>query len=181
MQIVFIRHGKTDYAPCDKRGFIGHGRDLAALSQNGIEQAERVSKNSILQNSELILSSPYTRAMQTAAIISKNIGKKITVEIDLHEWLPDKTFQYQSSEQSFSLYRDFQKYNGSYPNEENKKWESINEIICRVIPTLEKYLSYEKIIVVTHGEVIRRFIGERKIEYCKPYIIEFERNFHCYR
>jgi broad specificity phosphatase PhoE len=181
MRIVFIRHGEPDYIPCDKRGFIGHGRDLATLSENGIEQAEQVSKDAILQNSEIILSSPYTRALQTAAIISRNINRRIIVETDLHEWLPDKTFQYKTSAQSFALYHDFQNNKGSCSEGKPQKWESIDEIINRVIPTLEKYLSYKKIIVVSHGEVIRRFIGISKIEYCKPYEIDFEKNYKCYR
>ena len=107
MKIVFIRHGEPDYTPCWERGFIGHGKDLACLTPEGIKQAEEVSKNSILDGSELIIASPYTRALQTAAIISKNTQLNISVEINLHEFLPDKTFQYKGKEESDLLHRDF--------------------------------------------------------------------------
>lgn len=43
MEIIFIRHGEPDYAPCDERGFIGHGRALAPLSARGVTQAARVA------------------------------------------------------------------------------------------------------------------------------------------
>jgi broad specificity phosphatase PhoE len=180
MNIVFIRHGEPDYIPCDKRGFIGQGRDLAALTENGIFQAEQVSKDPILLKSEIIVSSPYTRAMQTAAIISKNINRNIFVETDLHEWLPDITFQYQTSEQSVMLYKDFCNNRGIYPTEKTKKWETIDQIINRVVPTLNKYLSYKKVIIVTHGGVIRCFVDKGEIEYCKAYEIEFDKNFKCF-
>ena len=71
MKIVFIRHGEPDKAEVDKRGFIGQGRDLAPLTELGIRQAEEVSANPLLNGGQVIVASPYTRALQTAAIISK--------------------------------------------------------------------------------------------------------------
>ena len=29
MEMILIRHGEPDYSPCEKRGFIGQGHDLA--------------------------------------------------------------------------------------------------------------------------------------------------------
>ena len=75
MKIVFIRHGEPNKAEVDKRGFIGQGRDMAPLTELGIKQAEEVSLNPLLENCQVIVSSPYTRALQTAAIISKKIGR----------------------------------------------------------------------------------------------------------
>lgn len=44
MEVIMIRHGEPDYEPCDDRMFIGHGRDLSPLTENGIEQAKEVAK-----------------------------------------------------------------------------------------------------------------------------------------
>ena len=96
MKIVFIRHGEPDKTGVDNRGFIGQGRDMAPLTELGIKQAEDVSLNPLLEGCQVILSSPYTRALQTAAIISKNTGLDIKVEIDIHEFIPDKAFQVKS-------------------------------------------------------------------------------------
>lgn len=74
MRIVLIRHGEPDKSYVDEKGFIGQGRDLAPLSDLGIEQAKEASNHSLLQGGQIILSSPYTRALQTASIISKTIG-----------------------------------------------------------------------------------------------------------
>ena len=108
MKIVFIRHGETDKIEVDKRGFIGQGRDLAPLTELGIQQAEKVSLNPMLENAQIIVSSPYTRALQTAAIISRKINKEIIVEPELHEWIVDKTNSIKSSEEVAVLGREFQ-------------------------------------------------------------------------
>ena len=71
MKIFMIRHGKADYSYGDAHNFIGHGHDLAKLSEEYIEDVIKTSKDSRLKEATLIVSSPYTRALQTAAIISK--------------------------------------------------------------------------------------------------------------
>lgn len=38
MKIYMIRHGKADYSYCDSHNFIGHGNDLAPLSENNISE-----------------------------------------------------------------------------------------------------------------------------------------------
>ena len=179
MKIVFIRHGEPNFNEVDSRGFIGQGRELASLTPNGINQAENVSKNPLLEGAELIVSSPYTRALQTAAIISKNINLEIAVETDLHEQLFDKTFMVKGAEEAKALNIDFIKYSGKVPKGENKKWESLPEIISRIKTVADKYynLGYKKIIVVSHGGIIRRFTGEWQIDHCDLSEIEYCENY----
>lgn len=179
MKIVFIRHGEPDFSQVDSREFIGQGRDLASLTPTGIEQAEAVSKNPLLKGAELIVSSPYTRALQTAAVISKNTGLEIAVETDLHEQIFDKTFMVKGTEQAKALNLDFIKYSGEIPEGENKKWESLSEIINRIKPVADKYydLRFKKIIVVSHGGIIRRFTGKWKIDYCDIEETEYNKSF----
>lgn len=177
MEIILIRHGEPNYTPCWERGFIGHGKDLACLTDEGVEQAEEVSKSPLLCGSELIVSSPYTRALQTAAIISRNTGLCIKVEIDLHEFLPDKTFQYKGQEESDRLHDDFIHCSGSYPMGEARKWETVTEIKSRVMAAMRKYLHFDKVIVVAHGGVIRRFTGVAEVNYCTPYLVNFDEHF----
>ncbi len=180
MKILFIRHGEPNYSICDERGFKGQGRDMAPLTDLGIKQAELVSKDKNLIGSEIIVSSPYTRALQTAAIISKNTAIDLLVEMDLHEFIPDKTFNYKGETESHLLHKDFWDCRGTYPHGETRKWETIDEIITRVIPVIEKYKCHDKIIVVAHGGVIRRFIGIADIEYCKVYEFDYDSNFKCH-
>jgi broad specificity phosphatase PhoE len=42
----------------------------------------------------LILTSPMTRALQTAALLSRALDLPLAVEFDLHEWVPDRTYSW---------------------------------------------------------------------------------------
>jgi broad specificity phosphatase PhoE len=80
-KLVLIRHGEPDYSYVTERGFKGHGRDLGQLTASGIEQAKLAAKDSRLDGAELIVASPYTRALQTAAIISKERNLDISISL----------------------------------------------------------------------------------------------------
>ncbi|MBR2037334.1 MAG: histidine phosphatase family protein, partial [Lachnospiraceae bacterium] len=90
----------------------------APLSELGIQQAESASKNPFLAGAQLIVSSPYTRALQTAAVISKNTGLDIKVEVGIHEFIPDKTFQVKGEDENRVLHQDFMECFGEYPKGE---------------------------------------------------------------
>ena len=182
MKIVFLRHGEPDKACVDERGFIGQGRDLAPLTELGIRQANEVSNNPKLEGGQIVISSPYTRALQTAAIISKKTGLDINVEVDLHEFIPDKTFMVRGEEENKSLHIDFMKCQGKYPEGEIRKWETISEIIKRSKAVMDKYynLGYKKIIIVAHGGVIRRYTGVGLIAHCEVSEVEYSQKFECY-
>lgn len=73
--LYLVRHGQPDYSGLQERGMFGFGRDLAPLSPLGIQQAEKSAKDPRLKQAERIVSSPYTRALQTAQIISLRPGE----------------------------------------------------------------------------------------------------------
>ena len=176
-KFLFVRHGEADYSPIDERGFIGQGRSLAPLSALGIAQIEKTSCDLRLEKSQIILSSPYTRALQSAAIISKKLNLDIVVEVDLHEWVPDiVTFQYKTSEDCSVLYDDFNVHQGIHPISEPKVWESFDRMKKRMDRVLEKYQTYNQVIVVCHGMVIKTQKNQEKIE--NGEIIEVLKNFN---
>jgi broad specificity phosphatase PhoE len=96
MKLYLVRHGEPSYTPCTRRGLIGQGRDLAALNDIGIAEMIEAGKRLSETDAEVILSSPYTRALQSSAIVAKETGLTTVVVHDLHEWIPDTTFQYGS-------------------------------------------------------------------------------------
>ena len=104
---------------------------------------------------DLIICSPYTRALQTAAIISRKINKEIIVEPELHEWIVDKTNSIKSSEEVAVLGREFQEYKGIYPEVMEMKWEEIFSLRKRIRRVADKYADYEKVIIVGHGMAFR--------------------------
>lgn len=173
MKLFMIRHGEPDYMLGDERGFIGHGHDLAPLTAAGIEQVENAAMDGRLNDAEIIVASPYTRALQTAAIISRVTGIKLVVEVDLREWQPDLTFQYKNFDESLESYRDYDLHNGEYPCGETRKWERKSDVKKRVGLVIEKYAGkYEKIIMVCHGMVMCTVCDQKDIHYAE--IIEYE-------
>lgn len=137
--LYLVRHGEANYEYMLENGFWGFGRDFAPLSEKGKQQAELAAKDPRLKNAELIISSPYTRALQTAQIISRETGIRVEVDIDLHEWIPDEGNQYKTSEESFAFAREFTQFSGEYPPGEKFRWESLSHMRKRMIHVADKY------------------------------------------
>jgi len=178
-KIVFMRHSEPDYTFVNERKYIGHGKDLSQLTELGIQIAEKASFDSRLDNAEIIISSPYTRALQTAAIISKNRQLNIKIEIDLHEWMPDLTFQYSTVHEAVRAAELCTEHKGICPADSEMKFESLESVFNRAKRAILRYPEYKKIIVVTHGMVMRRFVFEPLIPFCGISEIDFDESFVC--
>ena len=150
-KFYLIRHGEPDYTYGDTHGFIGHGHDLAPLKQDKIKYVIEISKDPRLKNAQIIVSSPYTRALQTASIISKETGIDIVIEPDIREWQPDLTYQYKNSNELKTYYKDYIENNGVYPKNEKRNWETKEQLQTRVMSVINKYKNkYDTVIVVAH-------------------------------
>ena len=80
MKILFIRHGQTSGDLEDRYG----GDYDDSLSTEGIKQAEQLPLELKDKKIELIISSPLTRAKETALILSK-LGSPVIIETDFKE------------------------------------------------------------------------------------------------
>ncbi len=151
-KVILIRHGEPRYDEVQMRGFLGMGYELGKLTERGEKQAEMRAKDPLLQGATLILSSPYTRALQTAAIISRITQIPLTVETDLHEWMPDTTFKL-----DFDIpqaFEEYVKHHGLHFPNRQYPWETYPDLQKRVYQTLQKYTHHQKMIVVCHGVVM---------------------------
>ena len=165
-----VRHGQADYSLCDERGYPGFGRDLAPLSKEGVRQAEQTARDPRLKDAQMIVSSPYTRALQTAAIISRVTGVPLAVEMDLHEWLPDLTFRYSTGEESVAQSKAFDANRGKCPDDAHP-YESLEQIRARMVRVRDKYASYDKVVLVGHGMALRSIAPAGRIRPAE--IVEF--------
>lgn len=165
MKVVLIRHGEPRYDEVIKRGYPNQGYDLGKLTDLGVKQAEEVSNDERLKGATLIVSSPYTRALQTAAIISRLTNIPLVVENDLHEWIPDLDFS--NSDLVESSYDDYVKHRGVDNKNKLINWESYETLKKRTHRALEPYKKYDKIIVVCHGLVMSTFTHfDDEIKHC---------------
>ena len=102
-----MRHGEADYQPIRERGWPGSAADLAALSDLGVEQARQAADRLAGAGATAVVSSPMTRALQTAAIVAIRLGLPLSVQFDLREWLPDDTFSWRSADNVRAAVTDF--------------------------------------------------------------------------
>lgn len=146
---------------------------MCPLSSKGREQIIKTAKDKRLQGADIILSSPYTRTLQTAAILSKELQIDIIVETDLHEWVANKNYIYEEDEIAVKNYNEYIQNKGIYPNGVDKDWES-NEIMkIRFFQVLEKYKQYDKVIVASHGTLMSAVTGLDRPAHGEIYELDF--------
>lgn len=167
-----IRHGQADWDDCYARGLSGFRTDFTKLTTLGKDQLENTAKDERLTKANLILSSPYTRALQSAAILSRNLQTKIEIEYDLHEWMPDSTGVYSSQLEIFGLADDFERCHGIYPSGETRLWETLEHLKTRVSSVLQRYLQFDFVVVVCHEMAIWSVTDTRDV--ANGQIIELE-------
>ncbi len=167
-----IRHGKADYSERNEKIYQGFGVNLAPLSAEGIEEIKNASKDKRLCVASIILSSPYTRAVQTAAILSKELQVDMVVETNLHEWMANKNYVYEDDETAGKNYREFVENNGVYPVGKELDWEDMVSIRKRVLPVLDQYKHYPKVIVACHGMLMQSLCSGYRPK--NGEIVEFE-------
>lgn len=164
-QFVLVRHGEPTYDEVIQLGFKGHGIALAPLTENGIQQVKGIANHPIFQDSDILISSPYTRTMQTAQIIASQHHLDIHVEVLLHEWLPDLSHNYHTEEEFLTAIR-LAKYEWEQKMihsdfEFSPNVESLENVRKRALQVLEKYCDYHKVIVVTHGLLISMLFTDK--------------------
>ena len=159
---LLVRHGEPRYDEIKVNDPYGLAWDFGRLTDQGVLQAKERAKDPRFKDAELIISSPYTRALETAAIIAGKTGLDVRVENDLHEWSPDLTFSYGFSEkradQMKEIMKEYHAYKGERPEDSSFYYESISDVKKRVLRVLNRYKNYRKVIVVCHGIVMNSVI-----------------------
>ncbi|HUB38969.1 MAG TPA: histidine phosphatase family protein [Streptosporangiaceae bacterium] len=164
--IYLVRHGEADYELIGKRRWPGKLADLAPLTDRGREQAAAAADRLADVGAVKLLSSPFTRTMQTAGSVSCQVGLSIEVELDLHEWLPDDTFRWHNLTEVRALVTDFDSCGGEWPAGERRVWEPLSSVRSRSAAALRHAAASVtgggSIIAVCHEMVIRSVTGEVK-------------------
>ncbi|GAA4861052.1 histidine phosphatase family protein [Paenibacillus vulneris] len=166
-----VRHGEPDWGLKEEKQLQGAMRDFVPLTATGVLQAEKVMNcHPYLRECDLILSSPYTRALQTAAIMNRTLGKPLQVEFDLYEWTPDQ-WEAASADEIHELWKDYMLHDGCWPEGETRLWETKASLWSRINGVLARYESYSNVVVVCHGMVISTLLGlaSTEIELCGVY------------
>jgi broad specificity phosphatase PhoE len=96
----------------------------------------------------------------------------------LHEWIPDLLFQNKPGDAK-KYGEEFASNQGKYPEGETCRWESIDMMEKRLIGVLNKYMDYDKILVVTHGMLMHQIKPYGHIPNCYVDSFIYDENFTC--
>jgi len=90
--IFLVRHGHKRILDDPDWRKTAQRPDDTPLSQKGILQAEETAELLAGEKLDLIFSSPFYRALETASIIAKRLKKQVNIEWGFSEWLNPKWF-----------------------------------------------------------------------------------------
>jgi broad specificity phosphatase PhoE len=156
MKVILARHGNTD-----ANNAAVHQSPETPLSKEGVLQSKALAKKLTGVDIDYIISSPYTRARQTAEIISRELKKPIEYDDALAEVIRPKEFigRRTDNPEVEKILKEMEKHAKNpewrYPGSEN-----LNDFIVRVggfVKRLEG-MDYGTILIVTHSAVIKTII-----------------------
>ncbi len=177
VRIVFIRHGQPDFSLADERRHTQLEKDYSPLDRKYLDRVEQTASDPRLADSEIVLSSPYTRALQTAEIINRRLQLPLFVEFDLHDWKADLAGGYLALEERD---RRWEEYKSGRAGDDGriaaKPYESPDSLQRRVRNVLGRYSGYRKIIVVSHLNVICAQVGDLRLVVPCAGILEYDLN-----
>ena len=149
MKILYVRHGETDW---NKECKV-QGRTDNPLNDKGIEQAKETAEKLKNEKIDIIISSPLTRAFQTAEIINWNHKKNIEtndkfIEVYFGDW-----------EGQTSKGNEFEFVRYYMENAESLNAETKEEFTSRIHKALDEIIDKHKdcdaVLIVAHGLIWR--------------------------
>jgi broad specificity phosphatase PhoE len=166
MPVVYLlRHGEADYGHYERRGWPGATADLAPLSARGVREALAAAEGLAGVGATVVVSSPMTRALQTAGIVAGYLGLPLEVQFDLHEWLPDETFSWRTYADVQAAVADFDACGWEWPPGERRAWEPLPRVRARATAALEAATAGlepdDVLIAASHGIGIWSLTGAR--------------------
>ncbi|MCC7407698.1 MAG: histidine phosphatase family protein [Phycisphaeraceae bacterium] len=164
---TLMRHGQPAFDAFAHRTLIGGCHDWIPLSPQGIEQVHAAALDwrqthapHLIKPFDLILASPMTRALHTAALVSRILDLPMHVEFDLHEWLPDLTFRYESFAPVQQAIDDRKQCHNEWPPGQTRTWEPFSQVRKRATAVLERYTDKQSVLVVCHHTLIQALTGQ---------------------
>ncbi|TSC63711.1 MAG: hypothetical protein G01um1014106_427 [Parcubacteria group bacterium Gr01-1014_106] len=157
MIVYFVRHGQSEL-----NAQHVHQHPDTKLSETGLKQAEVVAKRFHSLAVDMIVSSTYERAKQTAGIIANAIQKPVEysdlfVEIKRPSEIRGKHIQ----DPEVIKIKELMETNAHDPSWRYADEESAHDLKTRSVSAIQYLhdLHKEHVLVVTHGGILRTMIG----------------------
>jgi len=160
MATLLMRHALPEWPLVNERHWPGLANDLVPLSEQGRVQATEAAESLADAGITALVSSPMTRALETAAVVSRRLGLPIQVHLDLREWLPDDTYQWRTLEEILVAYRELLAGEGEWPPGQQRTWEPLSRVRARARAALDATAADADVrLVVCHEVVIHALTG----------------------
>jgi len=158
LRLLVVRHGQTDFNA--ERRY--QGATDVALNATGVRQAEALAQRLRAVEIDVIVSSPFERALQTARIIAQTLP----CDVQVMEHFRERSlgiYEGLTSEEVKAKYPDLwgQRLTRQM-NQTPPGGETMLEVGCRVLEglgRLRKWHSDETVVLVTHAFVARMIYG----------------------
>ena len=157
MRIFLVRHGESIQG---KKGL--YQSPNTGLYRTGIKQAEKLAARFKGVEIDLIISSRYRRAMQSAQIVGRELDKKVVYTKLLNESVPPSEVlgRVHDSDGVARIWKE------RMMHIKNPKWhysdeENLSDLKARALMAL-KYIAGKKagsVLAVTHGNMLKMLIG----------------------
>ncbi len=158
MEALLVRHGAVDYGALSayQPVYEGGRYDFAPLSEEGIRQIDHLVPVLSRWEPGLVVSSPYTRALQTAAILAGRLACRLTVDLALHDWLPVLDgHQPVSAEVVATKVAEYNRWKLTGTMPPDRTWETDDEMKNRLLGAVNRHSGHGSMLIVTHEAVIK--------------------------
>jgi broad specificity phosphatase PhoE len=159
MEIIFVRHGVPDYRLPDERNMSQLEKDYAPLDRKHIPEIIELSSREIFEGAEVVISSPYTRALQTAELLNRKLQLDLYVEHDLREWQADLSGGYIDLLERDRRWAEYRYHLKNALEPTSSHYESFTHLKARALGVLQGYSEHKKVIVVSHFNVFESLLG----------------------
>ena len=160
MKVFLVRHAKTAVKEEPK---VRRQAPESPLGKEGVKQAELLGNRLQREKIDLVFSSKWERAKQTAEQVAKKIGKKTELFEGIHEKVqhPDLSGADLSSEIHLQYVAEKERFGHDLDWKFRGQGESLREIIDRAIKfqhhIINNHLN-QKVLVVSHGIFLECFV-----------------------
>ena len=159
-RLWLVRHGEAHVNQFRDDGLV-HVIDEHGLTNRGVKQAERLrdrlTKDADI-NPDLIITSTYLRASQTADIASANLGLAVVEDSEVQEWRLGADAIGVTLDEALASWQRVRAGTG-HDDRISPQTETHNEFIARVDAALLRIADNhagKEILVFTHGGVVNR-------------------------
>ncbi|MEU3017500.1 histidine phosphatase family protein [Nocardiopsis sp. NPDC007018] len=156
-RVFLVRHGLPDWGATER--FRALSPDLVPLTEDGQDRMRTCAERLAAARVARVVSSPATRALQSAHILAGELDVPLVVEPDAREWIPDLTVPGAPGHRGFqSAFTKMFDAGGEWPTGGSETWEPLSALRRRANAVLSAYRG-ECIAVVTHSVVIYALSG----------------------